>query len=57
MRVHCATCVCADEWRRDRVDVSAPFYGLVLAVDRILLAEQRERYLRTRAEHEGEPSP
>lgn len=57
-RLHCASCTCADVWTHERVDVTAPFYGLVIEIDRLSLREQRDRYRQTLAERhdEGEPA-
>jgi hypothetical protein len=41
-------------WTRDAVDTRAPFHGLVIEIDRILLAEQRQRFRQTLAERQTE---
>jgi hypothetical protein len=48
---HCPTCVCRDE--RGAIDVRAPFYGLVLEVDRIVWAEVTARHAAARAAKES----
>ena len=52
-RLHCDTCTCGDEPTHGRawVNTRAPFYALVVEVDRLSLDEQRETWRRTRAEH------
>jgi hypothetical protein len=39
---HCATCECAEP-DRGHIDVNAPFYRLVIELDRIVHAEYRAR--------------
>lgn len=48
-RLHCATCTCGDVWDRGHIDTTAPFYALVIAIDRLTLSEQRQRFHQTLA--------
>jgi hypothetical protein len=47
-RHQCPTCVCTDV-ERLVMDPSAPFFGLVVEIDRIFLAEQLAAQARTKA--------
>lgn len=47
IRLHCRTCTCADDEEPIIVDWSAPFYALVIEIDRLFLEEQRARYMKT----------
>jgi hypothetical protein len=48
-RLHCDTCTCGDEPTHGRavVNTRAPFYGLVIEIDRLSLEEQRAAYRQT----------
>ena len=56
-RLHCDTCTCGDDEPlpgRARTNTRAPFYGLVIEIDRLSLDEQRQRFRQTLAEHQTE---
>lgn len=50
-RLHCDTCTCGDEPTHGRavVNTRAPYWPLVVEIDRLSLDEQRHAYERTRA--------
>jgi hypothetical protein len=53
-RPHCRTCRCHETVGEDRtfkVDPSAPFFDLVVEVDRLTLGEQRQAYRDAVADH------
>jgi hypothetical protein len=58
-RLHCDTCTCGDEPTHGRawVNTRAPFYGLVVEIDRLSLAEQRAAWRRARDRHLTEGTP